>query len=174
MTDPVGLLVMRYAFPCAEIAKQQKRLTDAEYQDLENALLQGKGLPRNRLEPHFPALFRRLDEVAEKEELEAWSVDAVRTYFLEYHGAYIDKGDGLFSKMMPTAKELCRCRIGRVIKIEHRRGSPIYAIQIPPDTEERVLGQYLPGVEVGDIIVTHRRFATEKLSPDEAAKYGYQ
>ena len=169
MLEPVGLLVMRYAFPCAEISIQLRNVTRADYDRIEQALLKGQSLPRNELERYFPALIRRLKEVAEREGLPLyWTVDAVHAYFLKYHDEYIAKGDGMLGKMSPSEKELCRCRIGRVtdvkgeiVRVETKQGA------------ELVFSKYLPNIDKGDIIVSHRKFATERLFPGQAAMYGF-
>ncbi|MBR9693157.1 hypothetical protein GOV07_04495 [Candidatus Woesearchaeota archaeon] len=170
MTE-VGLLVMRYAFPCAEISIRLENLSPRDYAELEEAIRNGKSLPRKHLEKLFPALTRRLKEVAEKENLPLyWTVDAVHAYFLKYHDEYIDKGDGMLGQMSPTEKELCRCRIG---KVTEKRDQNVLVLETK-DGEYLVLGRYVPEAEVGDIIASHRRFATERLSAEQAAMFGYR
>ncbi len=169
MADP-GLLVMRYAFPCAEISIQLGNITRKEYEEIEAALLAGRSLPQEKLEQFFPALTRRLKEVAERDGLsEYWSEDAIHTYFLKYHDEYIDKGDGMLGQMSPTEKELCRCTIGKVMEVKQEQ---IITLKTP-NGNELVLGKYAGNIEEGDIVVSHRKFATEKLSAEQAATYGY-
>ncbi len=184
MHDPVGLLVMRYAFPCAEISVTLGHLTREEYEALEAAVTVGESFPRPRLEAFFPALVRRLKEVAKKEKIpDYWSEDAVHAYFLRHHDAYIDVGDGMLGRMSPTEKELCRCKVGEVIEIKNSTNSnsktpnatilTLKTTRNGKDSEELVLGTYLGEVEKGDIVVSHRKFATEQLSPETAARHGY-
>ncbi len=171
MRDPVGLVLMRYAFPCAEISVRLGHITQEEYDALEAALLAGESFPRTRLERFFPAAVRRMKEVAEREGiLDYWSLEALHAYFLGEHTRYIDAGDGMLGEMMACEKDLCRCRIGEVLQVVE--GNEMVLRVRTNEGEETVLGRYLPTAKKGDIVVSHRRFATEILDGETAARYG--
>ncbi len=172
MTTSPSLLVMQSAFPCADIALQLGNMTEKDYAMLEKALLARRPLPRATLERCFPALTRRLKEVAKKERLAYWSVENIRTHSFKHHDAYIDDGDGLLKEMMPCEKELCRCKLYEVVAVEERP-ERIYTVKTE-NGDERVLGRYLPGATPGAIIAVHRRFATDALSPAQATQYGFR
>ncbi len=167
MGDEAALLVMRFAFPCAEISKRLGHISAEEYARIEAALLAQEPLPRADIERYWPALFKRLKEVAEKEGLDYWDVENIRLHYLTYHDAYIDAGDGMLGLMSPTEKELCRARLGRVENVEAIGEERILILE----EGERVLGRYLPGVEEGATIAYHRRFATDVLSTEQAAGF---
>jgi hypothetical protein len=166
VTDEAALLVMRFAFPCAEISVQLGHIFPEEYATIEKALLEQKALPRAEIERYWPALFKRLKEVAEKEGLDYWDSKNIRLHYLKYHDGYIDMGDGLLGKMSPTEKELCRARLGKVVRREKVGEELIFILE----NGERILGRYLPSVTEGTIIAYHRRFATDVLSEAAVAE----
>lgn len=158
MTD-AALLVMRFAFPCAEISVQLGHITRDEYDRIERALLAQEPLPRADIERFWPALFRRLKEVAAREGRDYWSIENIRRHYLVHHDAYIDAGDGLLGEMMACEKELCRARTGRVASIEDS-GERVLVLE----DGTRILGRYLPGAKKGDTVAYHRGFATDVLA----------
>jgi hypothetical protein len=177
MNDPVGLVFMRYAFPCAEIAEQLGNLSQEEVAAMEAALVEGESLPRTRLEKFFPAATRRLKEVAAKEGLkDYWTLEAIHLHYLKHHARYIDEGDGLLKEMMPCEKELCKCSVGRILRISRKGNSitnseePIFDVETKKGTI-RVLGRYLSKAKEGDFVAVHRRFATEVLDLATAERF---
>jgi hypothetical protein len=164
--DDAALLVMRFAFPCAEISKQLGHISEEEYDKIEAALLKQEALPRADIERFWPALFKRLKEVAAKEGLDYWDIDNIRIHYLKYHDEYIDNGDGMLGLMSPTEKQLCRARLGTV----KQKNNDILILE----NNQRILGRYLPNCKAGDIVAYHRRFATDVLSPEQAATYAPQ
>lgn len=167
MSDEAALLVMRFAFPCAEISVQLGHVTPDEYARIEEALLAQEPLPRSEIERFWPALFRRLKEVAAAEGLDYWSIENLRRHYLLYHDRYIDDGDGLLGEMMPCEKELCRARVGTVLDV---LDNGVLLVEHGGE-RTRVLGRYLPGVRIGDTVAVHRRFATDRLDEETAARY---
>jgi len=157
---------MRFAFPCADISCQLGHISAEEYRIIEQHLRKQNPLPRKDIERYWPALFRRLKEVAAKEGLDYWDIKNIRLHYLKYHDEYIDKGDGLLRLLSPTEKELCRAKLGTVKEILTSKKERIIILE----DGERVLGRYLPSVKPGDLIAYHRRFATDVLSEEEAAE----
>lgn len=166
--DEAALVVMRFAFPCADISLQLGHITAKEYERIEQALRAGRPLPREEIERYWPALFRRLKEVAAREGLDYWDLGNIRLHYLKHHDAYIDAGDGLLGEMMPVEKDLCRCRLGRVEAVD----GEVLTVKLPEGVAT-VSARYLPGVSRGDIVAVHRRFATDRLAEGTAAAYGF-
>jgi len=149
---------LRYAFPCAHLILEDKRISQKQFEYLRRAALKGERIPKLKLEKIFPAAFRRLKETSAMSGLDYWSVEAVRNYFRNHHEDYIKANDGSYKMFGPTLKDLCRVRKARIARII-RKG--IGEAKVGNSTRPVFLN-LVPDAKPGDEVYIHYAYAVEK------------
>ena len=151
---------LRYAFPCAHLIREDNRISDAEFEELHKGALGDLYVAREKIEGIFKQGIRRLKETAEREGLEYWSVEAIRTYFRDYHEEYIEANDGTYKIFPQSLKELCKvkkAKIDKMVDLERR----IAEVEI--DGKKRpVFLELIEDADVGDEVYVHYAYAVEK------------
>jgi hypothetical protein len=148
----------RYAFPCAQVLLDQKKIDGQTYSMLKDLYERGKAPGREVLESSFRSAFRRLKIVAAEMERDAWDCEVIRRYFLEQHNEFIDRREGDYARFPASFCELCKVSTGEVIS---RDGS---ALRVNVDGQQKkVVGIYLADAKPGDRVSVHLGFAIEIL-----------
>ena len=159
--DEISKVFLRYAFPCAQIALDKKRISQEKHDELREKFLNNHAMSRNELEKIFPEAFKRLRESSENKKQDYWTKEAIRNYFLNEHNKYIDKNDGTYSLFTPTLKELCRIKTAKVVGFDEKH--PNIAIVYASGKEKKVFSDILPNLRKGDKLVIHFAYAVEKV-----------
>ncbi len=153
---------LRYSFACAHVLLEQKRITDKEYNELENCVNKDHPMSRERLEHLFPAAFRRIKQVAKDMGKDCWNRDVMKRYFRIEHNKYIDMGDGMYGRMGDIFKDMCKVHEATIKEKIEKKGKEFYKVTY--DHKERiVLANLLPDTKIGDKITIHHFYAVEKL-----------
>lgn len=150
---------LRYAFPCAHVLCDQGRMTEEDYVLLQKLARIGGDITFNQLEEFFPAAFKRIHEVADKEGKDPHSLAIIKQYFLHDHQEYIDAGDGMYAKMPKSFGEFCKVKKLKVLdkkflndELFLRVGDERW-VRAPFFKEDRI--------KVGDTVTVHHAFAVE-------------
>ncbi len=147
---------LRYAFPCAYVLLNQKKITQEQYDELEKAFNENSVVPKEKLEGIFKAAFRRLKVLAEEMEKDCWDIEVLREYFINRHNKCIDEGEGDYSKFPDDFKEFCKVKRCRVLK----RDGDVLTVEMD-GVEKKVLGKILPEAKEGDEVYVHLGVAVE-------------
>ncbi|MFH1638213.1 MAG: HypC/HybG/HupF family hydrogenase formation chaperone [Candidatus Woesearchaeota archaeon] len=147
---------LRYAFPCAFVLLNQKRITKEEYDELEKAFYETKVLSREKLESVFASAFRRIKALAKGKDY--WDIEVLREYFVSYHNQCIDEGEGDYSKFPKDFRELCKVKKCRILKKEE----DVLTVEMD-GVKKAVLGKILPEAKENDYVYVHLGVAVEKI-----------
>jgi len=154
------ILFLKYAFPCAGITLARGHITQDEFTLLKTALKKELPIPWETLERIFPPAWRRIFETAKILHTNPHSLDTIRTYYLEFHNAYIEKNDGSYRFAPPVLKELCRVERAPVREVQKN----YYLVAIKKNI--RPVSNFIcPDAEEGTIVSVHYAYAIEKLDP---------
>lgn len=156
---PLELLFLRYAFPCVFITLQRKKITQKEYDSLNDAALNGLVVPRKRLERIFSAAFRRIGVLAKEKGWELWSAQAIKSYFHERHNRLIEDGAESYATAPKVLCELCKVLPGRVVKI----GKDGASVRLRNGKKRAVLTCLLPNLALNDEVYVHYGYAVDIL-----------
>ena len=149
----------KYAFPCTEDLFNIGAINREDYERMQNYKKKGETPKREELERVYKNAIRRMEEYF---GINFWNVEKIREYFLKQHNKFIDAGDGEYKNAPHTIKDLCKVKIGKVIKKRKVGGSLIYIVKVGKE-EIGVIGNYLPNAEIGDKISFHWKIAVEKI-----------
>ncbi len=97
---------LKYAFPCAYVLLEQKKITKEQYLELERAFFENAVVPKEQLESMFKAAFRRLKALSN----DYWDIEVLRHYFHSYHNKCIEENEGDYSKFSKEFKEDCKVK----------------------------------------------------------------
>lgn len=151
---------LKYAYPCSFVLVEQGRITEKKRKELEKKLLGNKPIDRNELEALFPAAFKRIKELAEEMERDAWDLAVIKEYFFgEKHNDFIEKKDGMYAVFGPTFKELCKIHKAEVIA----RKNNVLTVKYN-SVERNVFATLVPDAKKGDKVTVHLAFAIEKIN----------
>lgn len=151
------LYFLRYSLPCLEALYTQGRVTEKQKNSIEKKFFSSQEIKKEEIKNIFVEAIRRLKESAKKSNLEYWSIDAIRKYFLEAHNKYIEKGDGMYSKVGSEFKELCKVKIGIVKEVDP------FVIVVCNHDELKALNVYDLSLKKGDLVSVHWKTVVEKL-----------
>ncbi len=151
-------LFLRYSFPCAHKLLEMGSITSEQYSEIEKNVLENKKMDRGKLMMLFPAAFRRLFEVAQKQGTDVWNEQIIRDYFIKYHNYYIDKKDGNYQFFGPTFCNFCKVHEGVIVE----KHDSFLTVQIA-NNDMNVLCDILPNAKVGDKVTIHQGYAIEKI-----------
>ncbi len=150
---------LKYAFPCAFITLQRGRISQAEFEMLERAAVNGEAVERGELERIFAPAIRRLKKLAEETGFEMWSRELVEEYYFKNHNQIIDEGEGDYGK---APKVLCElCKIFPAVVVSGSAGAVVVEL---PGGKLRAVNTGLTGaLKKGDRVMVHYGYACEKL-----------
>ncbi|MFH1399167.1 MAG: hypothetical protein ABIG95_03575 [Candidatus Woesearchaeota archaeon] len=151
-------LFFRYAFPCAQVLLDLKRIDQACYDELKRMFYASETPNREVLQSVFTNGFRRLKSVAAKMNKEPWDVEVIRKYFGEEHNVFIDAGEGEYAKFGEDFKCLCKVYYAEIVD---KKGN-VLTVKYD-NTVRKVLGDVVPNAKKGDKVTVHLGFAIEVL-----------
>ncbi len=156
---PAELYFLKYAFPCAFITLQRGRISNSEFEKLEDAAVNGKVILREDLERIFAPAMRRLKKLSKETGLEFWSRELLEEYYFKNHNEIIEEGEGDYGKAPEILRELCKVFPATVESIREDT-----AVVVLPDGGKRAVNTCLVGlVEPGDKVMIHYGYAAEVL-----------
>ena len=148
----------RYAFPCSQVLLQLKRISEEDYDFLEETFLVREVPPRSDLERIFPVAFERIKRLAEKMGKDYWDFDVISEYWLRDHNEVIARGEGVYATAPESFKRMRRINVASVVK---RKGDNLI---VEYEGGERVVNDFLvPGVNVRDKVRIHYGYAVERV-----------
>lgn len=154
------LLFLKYAFPCAFVARQRKEITDEEHESLEKMACEKIPIDMRLVERVFFRAVERMHKNAVEKNLAQWSEAAARAYFIDNHNELIDTGKYMYGKCPPALKELCKVQKGTIEEIKEEE----YALVRFENEKTRPIHLLLvPGTKVGDRVTVHYSYGCEKL-----------
>ena len=166
---------LKYAFPCAFVLLQQKKISDAEYKDLKKSFDNNETVSKEILEKLFPSAFRRIRIIAERECKKGrindyWDIEIIKKYFMsQEHNMFIDNNDGDYKYFPESFKELCRIHVGEVIDRDKDKatGEDVLTVEYFDKKKRlekrKVIGKLVPDANIGDKVTIHFAFAVEKV-----------
>ena len=171
MNESAEEIFSRYSYPCAGDLLNLKLITQEDYDLLEKYHKEGKIPSKEEFEKLFPNALERVERLADSIGKDKWDYDVIKKYFLEEHNKVIDREEGLYEGAHHTIKELCKVRVGEIVKKEIVGNNTLYSVNYGNE-EEKIVGNYLPDANVGDNVSTHWKFAIEKVSEEDFERYG--
>lgn len=148
----------RYAFPCAEVLLQTKRIDQKRFDELKSAIDRGATPSREVLEDTFRTAFENMKGIAKREGKDHWDISVIRRYFEEGHNMFIDSGGGYFGKSPESIKDMCRIKeavVGSII------GD---AVKVKYGSKERMCRNiYRLGLKKGDKVRMHYGYIIERI-----------
>ncbi len=150
------LLFFKYAFPCAQVLLDQKKINKETYQELKEMFEQNQTPNKEFLENTFKAGFRRLKTIADQMNRSPWDNDVIEKYFLEDHNKFIDNGEGDYATAPESFKKICKVYKVKVIDVQGN------ILSVSSEITPRILHN-LEDVRVGDIVTIHLGFAVQVI-----------
>ena len=98
------MLFLKYAFPCAFVARQRKEITQEEHDLLEKMACEKTLLDMKLVERVFSRAVERMNKNADEKNIPRWSEAAVRAYFVDNHNELIDSDQYMWGKCPPSLK----------------------------------------------------------------------
>lgn len=148
----------KYAFPCAQIKVRLRSLTPEKYEKLKELFLENSAPSKEILEKTFPPAFRRIKELAEKQNRNLWDFKVIKEYWKKNHNEVIDQGDGMYGIASETFKDLCKIHEADVK--DKNKDTLIVSYN---GKERAVSGFLVPEAVVGDKVRIHFAYAIEKV-----------
>jgi len=147
----------RYAFPCAEVLLQIKRITPQRFKDIKFAAENGVVPSREVLEDTFKTAIDNMKKIAAEEGKDHWDISVVKKYFDEgEHNRFIDCGGGFFGHAPPTIKDLCRITTAVVEDIKGE------IVKVKYDSKERMcVNLYNLKLKKGEKVKIHYAYIIE-------------
>ena len=152
----------RYAYPCTEDLFIANLVSENDYNKMNDYSKKRKTPKREELERVYKNAVRRINNVAQRLNKDAWDCEVIRYYFLNEHNKAIDEGEGDYKDTPHKLREMCKVRVGEVID-KYKKGDIVFYNVNYGDLSEEAIGIYYSDANVGDKISTHWRFAVEKL-----------
>ena len=143
---------LKYAFPCAEVLKDLRRITEKDFEKAKKAAFSNKTLPKRYLEKIFKNAVIRMKKI----DKNCWNIATIRKYFLDEHNKVIDREEGEYKRLPEAIKQLCRIKTGKVIEI--KKGILITKVK----NEKINLVPLYKNPKKGDKVIIHYGFAVEK------------
>ena len=157
------ILFMKYSVPCAQGLVDLGRITQKEYENLQEKTRKEIALPKEELERIFVAAFRRIKDLAKKMKKDYWDIEVIKNYFSEgMHNMYIDDGEGAYGKVDESFKERCKVKIAMIKSIRKISGKTFLNVEYD-DGKRTVFSDYIKNPKVGDKGTIHHFYACEKL-----------
>ncbi|MBD3208969.1 hypothetical protein GF367_00940 [Candidatus Woesearchaeota archaeon] len=147
---------LRYAFSCAQVLRESGEMTQQEYDKVADAAMDDKELPLPELERLFPAAFRRLRSIAEREGKPTYDEQAVKEYFPRDHNGFIDAGDGTYGEAPAWFCELCKVKRLEVLRTKVVDDKLFLRVE-----QNRWVQSPFFNAITGDIVVVHHHYAVE-------------
>lgn len=154
-TSPVQYF-LRYAFSCAQVLRDQGRMTEEEYARVEHAAMHGEHIPLPELERLFPAAFRRLKLIAKREGKDTYDEKVVKEYFPRDHNGFIDAGDGTYGRAPMWFCETCKVKRLPVLETKKVDGKLFLRVE-----EGRWVQAPFFKAKKGETVVVHHNYAVE-------------
>ncbi len=139
---------LRYAFPCAQVLLDLKRITQADYDKLKNAVLNNEVLSRVYLEKIFVKAVTGMRTVSE----DIWDVNVIKEYFHNKHDEMISKD------LPPTIQKLCKVKEGILVA----KNEPAFIAKL--GSEKRNVFALYEKPKIGDRVIIHYWYAVERIS----------
>ncbi|MFC1731419.1 hypothetical protein ACFL6I_13960 [candidate division KSB1 bacterium] len=148
----------RYAFPCAEVLLQLKRISQQRFDDLKFAAENNITPSREILEDTYKVAFENLMKIANDMKKDYWDIEVIKKYFEEdKHNEFINTGHGTFGNAPESMKDMCRV-ITAVI--EEIKG---HILKVKYDGKERMCRNiYNLKLKQGDKVRVHYGYVVEK------------
>lgn len=109
----------RYAWPCAEVLLQLKRISQERFDEIKAAAEKGITPSREMLEDTYQVAFKNIKEIAEEEGKDYWDISVIKRYFEgEQHNKFINSGHGTFGKAPEAMKDICRIINGTIMEVK--------------------------------------------------------
>jgi hypothetical protein len=144
----------KYAFPCAEVLLEWGSITPGEYEELEKIFFAKKVPDKKTLEKVFIAAFRRIKKLAQGMGKDYWDSEVIREYWEKNHNEIIDKGEGNYSKVPESFKDLCRVHVA---EITYRKEGKMV---VKYKDKKRVVFDFLvPDAKIGEKVRIHFSYA---------------
>ena len=157
----------RYAFPCAEILLQIKRIDQKRFDEIKSAAEKGIVPSRKVLEDTFKTAFDNIKKIAAKEGKDYWDISVIKKYFDEgEHNDFIDCGGGFFGHAPATIKDLCRIKTAVVEDIPgvNIQGEKAEIVKVKYNGKERMcINFYKLKLKKGDKVKLHYAYIIEKI-----------
>ncbi len=153
------MLFLKYAFPCAFVARQRKEITQEEHDLLEKMACEKTLLDMKLVERVFSRAVERMNKNADEKNIPRWSEAAVRAYFVDNHNELIDSDQYMWGKCPPSLKELCKVQIGKIIE---KKNDEYALVQFENGKTRPVHLHLIPSVKVNDRVNVHYSYACER------------
>lgn len=150
---------LRYAFPCAYALVEQKRMSKEDYLLLEQAALTNKEVSFEQLENFFPVAFKRIKEIAKKQDKNYHSLEIIKEYFQKEHNNFIDNKDGTYAKLPETFCDFCKVKVVEVQDIKTINNELL--LQINEHTWRKAPFIKKEEINIGDKVTIHHAYAIE-------------
>ena len=147
---------LKFAFPCAFIAKQRGEITEEEHELLQKAAISGDALDRRLLERIFHNAFDKIKIIAEKSGKDRWDIDVIKDYFYTEHNRFLCAGK--YIELPGTLRELCK--VHEAVVKEKREDVLIVEYK---GKRRPVMDHLVPEAKVGDKVRIHYGYAVEKV-----------
>jgi hypothetical protein len=155
---PIEVFFLKYAFPCAFITLQRGRLTQVEFDELENAAINNLIIERSRLEKIFVPAFRRMKKLAKKTGLDVWSKDLMKEYYHNRHNEIIEAKEESYKYAPLVLRELCK--VMPALVVSEKDGS--YVVQLE-NNKRRPVMSLCGKLNKGDRVMVHYGYAVSFL-----------
>lgn len=144
---------LKYAFPCSHILKFRGEVSNEDILKLKDAALNNRKLERAYLEKIYFRAFARMDKIARELKKDRWDLEVIKEYFRVRHNDVVACSDN-----DDSFKDLCK--VHKATVKEKRKES----ILVEYGERKRVVKKdFVPNVEVGDVVTIHYDYAIEKI-----------
>ncbi len=154
------LYLLRYAFPCAYVKLQQKKITMRTYEYLRKAVMAGKPVPKSALQKYFALAVGHIKEIARARKIQPWSIEAIREYFWKKHDDVIEAGEGFYASAPELLCELCRVKEAKVV----RCGENWAVVEMKNKKKRAVVNDFFPMLKKGNLVRIHYGYVVEQFA----------
>ena len=158
-------LFLAYAYTCGELQRDALKTVTDEKLALVREMIGSGEVEVKLLRSLYAQAFRRLEEVAQATGLAPLSTENIDAYFLFYHNAYIDAGDGNYATLPLSLCEYCKVRVVKIVDVLETRMftiAPLHAETVPVAVASDLVPQGMPG----DLLVIHQGSAVQSITEE--------
>lgn len=152
------LLFLKYAFPCAFVARQRKEITQEEHDLLEKMACEKIPVDIKLVERVFFRAVERMKKNADEKNIPHWSESCVRAYFVDNHNELIETNQYMYGKAPLALKELCKVQLGKIIE---KKNDEYALVQFENGKTRPIHLQLVPRVKDNDRVYVHYSYACE-------------
>lgn len=153
-----NLLFLKYAFPCAFVARQRHEITQEEHDALEKMAREEIPVDMKLISRVFHRAVERMHKNADEKNIPHWSEQSVRSYFVDNHNELIDTNQYMYGKAPLSLKELCKVQLGKILE---KKNDEYALVQFENGKTRPIHLHLVPQAKINDRVYVHYSYACE-------------